>query len=124
MRLARAALPPRHPKHPPPHFPPNVADLPQTRSATGNSKPRVTEASGDAVAVPTGSRKKAPAAAPKKKAPAAGAPKKAAPKKEVKPKVKKVVGAKITKAKKAVNGAAKKVEKKEVCCFSDLSFEP
>ena len=63
--------------------------------------------------MPAASRKKS-TGAPKKK-PAAAAPKKAAPKKETKPKVKKTVAGKVTKAKKAVNGAAKKVEKKEVC---------
>jgi hypothetical protein len=85
----------------------------QTRSKTGHSKPRVFEA---IPAPEPASRKKAGGV--KKKA-AAPKVKKAAPKKESKPKIKKTVAGKVSKAKKdvkkTVNGATKKV-----CLISSL----
>jgi len=81
----------------------------ETRSKTGNSKPRVFEA----IAAPApAARKKAPGTkkvtTKPKKAPVA--------KKESKPKVKKTVAGKVTKAKKdvkkAVTGATKKTKAK------------
>lgn len=85
----------------------------QTRSKTGNSKPRVFESAAPAPA-PTKKTVKKPAVAKPKKAPAAK-----------KPTIKKTVAGKVTKAKKEIKKAAAKPAAKangtkKVSLISDL----